>query len=51
MLGGWRPGASGAPGRVGYAFGRNEYATTYPEQPFAPGAPDASDTPGAPGAQ
>ena len=31
MLGGWRPGASGAPGQVGYASGRNEYATTHPE--------------------
>ena len=33
--GGWRPGASGAPGRVGYASGQNEYATTHPEQRFA----------------
>ena len=50
MPGGWRPGASGAPGRVGYASGRNGYATTLPAQRFAPGAPDASDPPGAPGA-
>ena len=34
MLGGWHPGASGAPGRVGYASGRNEYTTTHPEQQF-----------------
>ena len=40
-----------APGRVGYASGRKEYATTHPEQRFAPGAPDASDAPGAPGAK
>ena len=51
MLGGWCPGASGAPGRVGYSFGRNEYVTTHPEPRFAPGAPDASDAPGAPGAK
>ena len=51
MLGGWRPGASGAPGRVGYASGGNEYATTHPEQRFAPGAPDASEAPGVPGAK
>ena len=51
MLGGWRPGASGAPGRVGYASGRNESAPTHPEQRVAPGAPDASDAPGAPGAK
>ena len=51
MLGGWRPGASGAPGRVGYASGRNEYATMPPEQQFAPSAPHASDTPGVPGAK
>ena len=51
MLGGWHPGASGAPGRVGYASERNEYATTPLEQRFAPGAPRASDAPGAPGAK
>ena len=49
--GGWRPGASGAPARIGYASGRNEYATTHPEQRFAPGAPSASDTPGTLGAK
>ena len=48
MLGGWRPGASGAPGRVGYASGRNEYSMTNLEQRFAPAAPDASNAPGAP---
>ena len=40
-----------APGRVGYVTGRNEYATTHPEQRFAPGAPVASDAPGTPGAK
>ena len=51
MLGVWRLGASGAPGRVGFASGRNEYATTHPEQLFVPGAPGASDAPGVPGAK
>ena len=51
MLGGWRLGASGVPGRVGYASVRNECATMHPKQRFAPGAPGASDAPGAPGAK
>ena len=51
MLGGWRPGASRAASRVGYASGRNEYATTHAKERFAPGAPGDSDAPGAPGAK
>ena len=49
--GGWRPGASGAPGRVGYPSGRYEYATTHPQQRFAPGAPGGCDALGSAGAK